>query len=533
MRDDHGTAVTRAGEPSGPGVAAAERRRSWLPIAAFVVTAALQLAMLATGPPNAGLAILAVAAGASLVVAGLANPTVAVALLLVSAFFRLALPSGALPVEPFLLAFAGVLAAASVAVARRVNQLPRLGAVEGAMVLYLAWNIGSALAPHRLPATVPNTGEDFPVWRFILSGVLIPFVLYVVARFVFVRASAVRQILWVVLGLAAYSVAVSVLQFHAPALVWPRYIVSDPNWEGRAVGVFNQPVVNGLILIIGLAIALYIAGRASERRWLRVVAGAIAATSVYAVYLTYTRAIWLGLVLVLVAGSVLARGFRIGFVLPLIGGILAVGVNWSTFASSDRDAGGIASTNEVDDRLNMAATAIRAIQEKPIAGWGIGRFTQVNTYQHEQWSPTVAWERGYGLAAHHNELGIAAELGLVGLVLWLAVVVLVLRRLVLAVRTLPQDDLCGRGLAVIALACFGCWLAIGATVDLRFFELPNGLVMLLAGLVVGATERAQAIERPDGKPGMTQAAAEARYLTNRQARTATARRAYQPTHDQR
>lgn len=470
----------------------------WLVLAAFVATLALQLILMITAPPHVGLAVLVLAMGAAVVFAGLGSPTVAVALLLVSAFLRLALPKGGLPVDLFVLAFAGVLGAAAIAIARRVNRLPRLGALEAVMVLYFAWNIGSALAPHAYPATVPSTGEEFAVWRFVITGALLPFVLYVVGRFLFDRESAVRWLLWIILGLAAYSSLVSVLQFYAPALVWPRYIIDAPEWEGRAVGVFNQPVVNGLVIVFGFLLAVYLAAQPGEPWWRRVPAAGAAVAAIPAVYLTHTRVVWLVFGLVLVAGVLWARNFRAGFALTLGAALLAVAVNWSNLTSADRSAGGVASTNEVDDRLNMAATAISAIEDKPLIGWGLGRFTQLNTYQHKQWSSGIDWERGYGLAAHHTELAITAELGAVGLALWLLVLALLLRQLVFAVRVLPAGGLCGRGLAIVALFTLGCWWITGQTVDLRFFEYLNALVLLLAGIVVGWAEREHSTRKETG-----------------------------------
>ncbi|MGH3914912.1 MAG: O-antigen ligase family protein [Pseudonocardiaceae bacterium] len=467
-----------------------------LAIAAFVTTLAVQLILLISSPANVGLMIVVLALGTALVFAGLGSPTLAVALFLVAAFLRLALPQAGLPFDPFVLAFAGVILAAGVAIARRVNQLPRLGAVEAVMVLYLTWNIVSALAPHRYPASVPDTGEDFAVWRFLLTGALLPFALYVVGRFVFDRDSSVRRLLWIVLALAAYSAVVSVAQFFGPAaLVWPRYIVDGADWPGRAAGVFDQPVQNGLLLVLGFVIALLLAGQVSEPRWRRVAAGAVAVAAIPAIYLTHTRVVWLVFGLVLVAGSLWARNFRTGFVATLVAVCLAIGVGWSTFTSDDRTRGGIGSVSEVDSRLNIIATSLWAIGEKPIAGWGVGRFNQLNTYHHKQWSPGIDWKLGYGLSSHHNELGIAAELGLVGLVLWLTILALVLWRLVKAVRRLPSDGIRSHGLAVVALLAFLSWLVVGATVELRFFEFSNGLVWLLAGIAVGCAERAHPAER--------------------------------------
>ena len=67
------------------------------------------------------------------------------------------------------------------------------------------------------------------------------------------------------------------------------------------------------------------------------------------------------------------------------------------------------------DRLNSIQTAFWAFAQKPIEGWGIARFQVVNTYHHQQWSADIPWIGGYGIVSHENELGILAELGVIGL----------------------------------------------------------------------------------------------------------------------
>ena len=78
--------------------------------------------------------------------------------------------------------------------------------------------------------------------RFIMIGTVIPFVLYVVGRYTFDRAAAVRALLWTILALAAYSAAVSIMQFTGPTdLVWPRYIVDGCPGLGRPGRGHLQP----------------------------------------------------------------------------------------------------------------------------------------------------------------------------------------------------------------------------------------------------------------------------------------------------
>jgi O-antigen ligase len=167
--------------------------------------------------------------------------------------------------------------------------------------------------------------------------------------------------------------------------------------------------------------------------------------------------------------------------------VVAVAVNWSAFTSEDRDAGGVASPNEVHDRLNTIATSISAFEEKPLLGWGIGRFAAVNTYHHEQWSPAIPWERGYGIASHVDVLGIAVELGVVGVLLWITLLALLGARLAGAVRQ-SSDAPDDRAYALTALFAFGALVVTGLTVDLRFFDYPNIVVMLWAGSAIGLTK---------------------------------------------
>ena len=277
-----------------------------------------------------------------------------------------------------------------------------------------------------------------PVTRFIEVSAIIPFTMYLLGRRLFTRESAVRFVLWSILGFAAYSTLVSICQFYAPSLVWPRYIVDAPGWPGRANGVFNQPVANGMVLIVGIVIAVMLASDRAEPTWRRALLWLYAPASAWAIYLTHTRAIYLAFVLVLVLGVILAPGARAVFA-SLLGAItLVVALNWSTFTSSDRAAGGVDSKGEVWDRLNTIATSIWAFKREPWFGWGISRFPAVNTYDHQQWSNDIPWIRGLGIASHETELGILVELGILGLLLWLCVLVPMIGLLLQAYWILPS-----------------------------------------------------------------------------------------------
>ncbi|SEP21090.1 O-antigen ligase family protein [Trujillonella endophytica] len=450
-------------------------------------SAAVVLALVVVAPARSGWILLLGAAGIVAVALGLRSPVLACVYLLVATFFRLAVPGGTLPVDPFVLAFAGVLASTWLWTRpwRRGLSDVRLDPITCAIGLYVGWNVLSAVVPHAYPAGPVDQPGTYSLTRFLIIGIVMPFVMFLIGRRLFVDARAIRVLLWTVLAAAGYSALVSVLQFRAPEFVWPRYIAEDPNWADRAVGVFNQPVVNGLVLVIGFVVAMLIASHDTEGAGPRVLAGAIAVLIVYGVYLTHTRVVWLSFGLVVLLGVLLAKGFRTGFVLVAVVTAAAVLRNWSTFISADRTAGGVRSPEEIQDRLNNVATSFSAFTDEPIVGAGIGRFIAVNTYHHQAWSAETPWQRGFGISSHLDSLGILVELGLVGLVLWLLVSALLYSRLVRVVRRLPVGGMYDRALGLTALLCLLAQTITGLTVDLRFFDFPNIAVMLLAGAAIG------------------------------------------------
>jgi len=434
-------------------------------------------------------------------ICALASPVFATVLLLVTMFLRLPLSDQGVPNDSYLGVVLLALIATVALMDRSNDTLRRFGAVEWCMALYLVWNVYSMAAYHRYAAglQIPDQNGligEFSVPRFIVVGTVVPFLMYFVGRHAFDRESAVRAALWAILAVAGYSAITSILQFSGPPeLVWPSYIIDIPSYPDRAVGVFNHPVANGMVLSFGLAIGMILASHRAEPPWRRYLALVGAIGCGWGVYLTHTRAAWLTGLVVLIIGVVFAKRARMGFGIAI--GFVAATIlaNWSVFVSSDRAAGGVASAQEVDDRLNTIQTALWAVAQKPIAGWGIGRFPAVNTFHHQQWSADIPWDRGYGIVSHGTEMGVLAELGIVGLVLWVGVLALIAFRFRDAYRSLSDEKLSGQPIVLIAFMALAVLVGTGLTVDLRFFDYPVVVVFLLAGIAVGCADRHRKAEQ--------------------------------------
>jgi O-antigen ligase len=472
---------------------------AWLAVAAAL--AAIVVVLAAVRLPSAKFGQLLVLGAVALVLGAmvLRSPPLATIILIIAMGLRNATPH-VLPIDLFWVVFAGAIGAWVLWMERNPDRPRGMDAIEWAMALYMAWNVYSMISPHEYIATQQVTwgsgrivtAVPTDVWRLILIQMLLPLLLYRLGRHAFDRAAAVRALLWTILILAAYSAAMSIMQFTGPTeLVWPRYIVEDTVWPDRASGVFRQPNINGWLLALGLAIAMLLLSRRSEPTWRRWFAFVVAIACGYGIYLTHTRVVWLSSVVVLIIGALIARGYRKGFIVAICLVASVVAVNWSAFASTDRKAGGVGSVNEVQDRLNANQTALWAFARKPVDGWGIGRFQPVNTYHHQQWAPDVPWIRGYGAVAHETELGILVEVGVIGFALYVCMLVLVIRRLWTAYRTLPDHDLCGKPLAITAIMAIATLICTGTAVDLRLFDFPMLPIFLLAGITVSWSDRYQ------------------------------------------
>ena len=97
-------------------------------------------------------------------VCALINPVLATVLLLVTMFLRLPIRAAVgLPVELFLIAFAGVAVSTVLWMDRTPDRLRGLGSVGWAMVAYLTWNVYSMFTPHQYVAADPVVGERLSV----------------------------------------------------------------------------------------------------------------------------------------------------------------------------------------------------------------------------------------------------------------------------------------------------------------------------------------------------------------------------------
>jgi putative inorganic carbon (hco3(-)) transporter len=146
----------------------------------------------------------------------------------------------------------------------------------------------------------------------------------------------------------------------------------------------------------------------------------------FGIVLTISRSTWIALAVGLVAGVVLKGGISprgwVGLGVVIVGAIAAAGSQFSTFGTL---AG---RTNTIDSRWELMEQGLDGFLSNPILGMGLGRFSEE-----------------YGQIIHNTPLWIAAELGIVGLVVLIGLLFWFLDRGI-AVYRYGGDRL--RGLAI-------------------------------------------------------------------------------------
>jgi O-antigen ligase len=435
-----------------------------------ILVGAIVVALFAAISGTGVLGLLALALGVGVAIGLRISPGLLVALALAATMFSTRSALIGLPIEPERLFLAAGLATLAVGLPFGHQPLPRLRwrAVHGWMLLAVGIVILSMLA------TSWRTDNEF--FLLLDDFGIAPYLLFTLAPLLY-PSDRERSHLAVVLVAVGWYLAVTAFLegIGLKALTWPTYI-NDPavgEHFDRARGPFVESTIMGLGLlggVTGAIVALQI-WRGHVARWL---AGLLIPFGLLGCIFTLTRSVWLGSAAFLVV-TVLAHPRTRRFAVPalaagLVGVVLAFALVPGLRASADARA---SDSRPVWDRLNNNRAAVETFKHHPLTGLGWGR-NIANPYLRQADTYPLT---GGNVVVHNIVLSNLAQLGLVGFLPWLAV--LVLGVVVPAVRRGPPAfEPWRRGLQAYAVA----WFIVGMFAPL-IAPFPNYLLWLLAGIV--------------------------------------------------
>jgi O-antigen ligase len=300
------------------------------------------------------------------------------------------------------------------------------------------------------------------------------FVLAIIICVVTQDAAIRRLLLWTIALTAAATALLAFAQFVNPKLT-PGMNGISAEISTRVVGTFYNSnfYAEYLLLATGVAGALFF----TEKGWARILVALSGLVVVVAMLLTYTRGSWVGLALAVVVFVVVVDVRYLAVVAALaVAGILLVPGVTARLSQSTANSG------SAEFRLGIWRIAGQAMQMRPWFGYGAGDF--LGAYRSAVLAHPELYQGYLGFGAHNAYFELAAEIGIIGgLLFFVVTAVYATRGLYIATRKGVTDNVKFTALA-LSSALIGFILN---TFTSNTFQHPqSGLFFwVLAGVVAG------------------------------------------------
>jgi len=365
----------------------------------------------------------------------------------------------------------------------------------GRLRLNIGWPISGAMVALAVYFTASaiisgfETRSPVTVHYRLIGGYLFPFTVFVLLLHAVRHERHLRQIAVFFFVISAYLTFTGWMEyFRFWPLVWPRFI-ADPSvgihWT-RVRGPFVMSAAMGLALVYcyfnNLVLARQLRGAG---RW---IIYALNLLVLPVLFWTKTRSVWVAFLLCCAVWFAYSRRrtSRAVWVSFLITLSVLVGIfNLENFLSDRREVGGFTDLEPVYLRLGLALISKNMFLDRPLFGVGFGHFRDfAPQYAHDPSSPYYAFATT--ALEHNNLLSILAETGLVGVVLYLALIVMILRLSVRLFRKIPQTapGFINRDLIVLYWILVLAYLIDGTLRETSDNPFANSLFFGLSAVVV-------------------------------------------------
>lgn len=300
--------------------------------------------------------------------------------------------------------------------------------VEIFIALFLGLSVVS-MTIHGFRGLVPLATKP---WYIFLVGYLIPGCGFFFTKYFLDPEKDYPVFFRILFALGTYVAIIAFFErFGLDSLIFPRYITdtSIGIHLDRARGPFLNAAFNGQLLAI-----CFIAGMAVIPD-LRSLKGLLcsAAMLLYfpAVWFTRTRSVYMQFLMIIIGLMLCYRTSASKWKLysiPMVVLLFIVAVNIDRLASEDRQAGGVTQMKEVGIRFELVNKSLELISKHPALGVGLGQFRHTSLFS--------TLEAEY----QHNQLiGITAELGLIGLGIYLAFLFIIFQRYFALISEIPDS----------------------------------------------------------------------------------------------
>lgn len=362
----------------------------------------------------------------------------------------------------------------------RIKLLP-LSKIEVCMITFAAICTISLINSGLVGTSQDEYGNvKYGVLNTLFNLVYFPFVTYFIIRRVGYKVENTKFLLAVFCLIGFYLCLTGILEhFKLNGLVWPKYIMdySIGTHPGRTRGPFVNAVTMGRMLTVSFLCIVLMANE--HENITKFIMYVFAMLTGVAIYFTYTRGPWVGFALSLLV--LIASGTKMkkqALIIVLVG-LLMFGFSvGSKFSASD---GTIFSKRQttVDGRLINWAAAFNMARANPFFGVGYGRYnTEFWRYYSEIEGRTLQ-----GFDGNHNTiLGILAELGFIGMSLYVTILCLVVRMCLKLYRKLDGTKPFEKGFITVTIAIWTMYVFTCFFSDSRWQPMENSVAFLFFGI---------------------------------------------------
>lgn len=328
--------------------------------------------------------------------------------------------------------------------------------------------------------------KNLPASRLLFFN-LLPLALYFVMRNCRFNDANLKLVALGLTGLGVYLAITAIFETRGlGGLVFPGYIM-NPDYDeflGRGRGPFLNPVSNGIFQVVGLASLWMWWPKASNRR--RAVVLCLAVLMCVGIYSTFTRSVWLGLI---VAGLLAVflpapRRSKGGMVVAAtLIGIMLFPIIGEKLLSFKRDTNVTVNEMENSARLRplFLTVAARMFADRPLLGCGYGQYAR-EKYPYLQ-DPTsgqpLSATKGY--YQHNVFLACLTELGIVGLGAMLIMLAMFARTAILT-WTDPTIPFWRQQFGMLLLVFLSCHCVNGMFHEVSIIPMENMLMFFLAAI---------------------------------------------------
>ena len=329
---------------------------------------------------------------------------------------------------------------------------------------------------------------DTPLMRYALNLILF--------LIVFTAVRTPKHFIWVAGAYVLGATAAAAYGIAKPPSDTAYYDVS------RVAGTLGDPNELAAVLVPAIVLAGALVVVLKRAPLLRILFAVSAVLCAGGVFLSLSRGGLVALAVAMLASVVVAGRWRAQALILVVAAAMG-GLFYFAFIATDDAVDRVTQVEGGTGRSDLWNIGLRMVEDKPVTGVGLGNFETSSI--HYLLEPGVVRRDEFIVdhpkVAHNTYLHMFAELGVIGGVLFLAILLFVLRCVLVAAGKFARMD--ERSLELLARALFVALVGI-LTADFFISEMFSKQLWLLLGLGPALLGVATSLER-EGAPAVDEA----------------------------